>query len=146
MPSRSDASPPRTVLDIGTGTGILGIAAALLGAERVVGIDTDPVAVEVAGKNAELNGVGAAFRSESTLLQAMGEQFDLVVGNVIAEILTDLSGEIVSRCAAGGWIVLSGILHEKSGWVVDEYAKRGASLVREAVDGEWSALLLRKVT
>ncbi len=140
----SGPSSPRSALDIGTGTGILGIAAALLGAERVLGVDTDPVAVEVAGKNAVLNGVGAAFRAESTILSSIGEEFDLVLGNLIAEILVDLSDAIVARCAPGGRIVLSGILREKSGWVVEEYGKHGVSLVEEATDGEWSALLFRR--
>ncbi|MEW6719713.1 MAG: 50S ribosomal protein L11 methyltransferase [Thermodesulfobacteriota bacterium] len=135
---------PRRVLDIGTGTGILGIAAARLGAERVLGIDTDPVAVDVARMNSGLNGVGAAFRAEGTVLSAIGEEFDLVLANLIAEILIDLSNEIVARCVPDGWIVLSGILKEKSGWVAEEYRAHGASLVEEATDGQWSALLLRK--
>jgi ribosomal protein L11 methyltransferase len=137
-------SAPRTVLDIGTGTGILGIAAALLGAGRVLGIDTDPVAVEVAGKNAELNGVEAAFRVEGTSLPSVQEEFDLVLGNLIAEILVDLCETIVARCAPGGRIVLSGILTAKSGWVAEEYGKHGASVVEEKTDGEWAALLLRR--
>lgn len=137
-------APPRTVLDVGTGTGILGIAAALLGAERVLGIDTDPVAVEVAARNAEQNGVGTAFRAEGTALASVEGEFDLVFGNLIAEILVDLSAAVVARCAPGGRMILSGILTEKSGWVVEEFGTHGASLVEEATDGEWSALLLRK--
>ncbi len=140
---RGPASP-RTVLDIGTGTGILGIAAALLGAERVLGVDTDPVAVEVAARNAEMNGVGTAFRAEGTILAGIGGEFDLVIGNLIAEILVDLSAPLVARCAPGGSMILSGILTEKSGWVAEEFATNGASLVEEATDGEWSALLLRR--
>ncbi len=135
-------SSPRKVLDIGTGTGILGIAAARLGAERVIGIDTDPVAVEVAEKNAALNGVEAAFRSEGTVLSSIEGEFDLVLGNLIAEILVDLAGELVARCAPEGRLVLSGILTEKSGWVVEEYAGHGASLIEKATDGQWAALLL----
>jgi ribosomal protein L11 methyltransferase len=137
-------SPPRTVLDIGTGTGILGIAAACLGAKDVLGIDTDAVAVEVAGKNAAMNGVGAFFRSESTVLSSIGGDFDLVMGNLIAEILVDLAGDIVGRCAPEGRLVLSGILTEKSDWVVEEYAAHGAFLVEKAIDGQWAALLLGK--
>ncbi len=135
---------PRTVLDIGTGTGILGIAAARLGAERVLGIDTDPVAVEVAGKNAGLNGVSGVFRSEGTTLSAIGGEFDLVLANLIAEILVDLAAQILALCAPEGRLVLSGILKEKSGWVVEEYVKHGASLAEEATDGQWAALLLRR--
>jgi len=139
-----DPSSPRAVLDIGTGTGILGIAAARLGAERVLGIDTDPVAVDVARENARRNGVGPVFRAEGATLSSIREEFGLVFGNLIAEILVDLSEEISARCAPGGWIVLSGILKEKSAWVAQEYALRGVSLAGEAADGQWSALLLRK--
>ncbi len=136
--------PPRAVLDIGTGTGILGIAAARLGAESVLGVDTDPVAVEVAGKNADLNGVAGAFRSEGTTLAGIDGEFDLVLGNLIAEILTDMAADLVSRCAPGGHLVLSGILKEKAGWVVEEFAQQGATVVGEAEDGQWAALLLRR--
>jgi ribosomal protein L11 methyltransferase len=137
-------SPPRTVLDIGTGTGILGIAAARLGAERILAVDTDPVAVEVAEKNAGLNGVAGAFRSEGTSLAAIDGKFDLVLGNLIAEILIDLAGDLAARCVPGGHLVLSGILKEKTGWVVEEFARQGATLVEEATDGQWAALLLRR--
>lgn len=140
-----DLSPaPREVLDVGTGTGILGIAAARMGAARVLAIDTDPVAVEVAGKNAEGNGVAAAFRAETTPLSAVPGTFDLVLGNLIAEILIDLSPELVQRTSPGGHLVLSGILAEKSGWVTEEFGKNGASPLAETVDGQWSALLLRR--
>ncbi|MCL1926411.1 MAG: 50S ribosomal protein L11 methyltransferase [Syntrophorhabdaceae bacterium] len=140
----SDASPPRSVLDIGTGTGILGIAAAMLGAKQVLGIDTDSVAVEVAGKNAELNGVADVFRVEGTIFEAIHEKFDLVLGNLISEILIDLAELISARCAPGGRLVLSGIINEKSGSVVKEFSNHQMKLADETIDGEWTALLFRK--
>lgn len=136
--------PPRTVLDVGTGTGILGIAAARLGAESVLGIDTDPVAVEVAGKNAELNGVSVPFRAEGTSLSAIPGEHDLVLGNLIAEILVDLAADLVARCAPGGHLVLSGIVAEKADWVAGEFRRHGATRVSETVDGQWAAMLLRR--
>lgn len=136
--------PPREVLDVGTGTGILGIAAARLGATRILAIDTDPVVIDVATRNAEENGVADAFRAETTPLSAVPGTFDLILGNLIAEILIDMAPELLRRTAPGGHLVLSGILAEKSGWVVEEFAKNGASRVSEAVDGQWSALLLRR--
>jgi ribosomal protein L11 methyltransferase len=137
--------PPRTALDVGTGTGILGIAAVRLGAESVLGIDTDPVAVEVAGRNAELNGVAGPFRAEGTPLSDVRGVHDLVMGNLIAEILADLAADLVARCAPGGHLVVSGILAEKAGWVADEFRRHGATPVKEATDGPWAALLLRHV-
>jgi len=135
---------PRSVLDVGTGTGILGIAAAGMGASRVLGIDTDPVAVEVAGKNAALNGVEGIFRSEGVPLADIREEFDLVLGNLIAEILVDLAADLAARCAPGGHLVLSGILAEKAGGVADEFRRHGAEVVSEAADGQWAALLLQR--
>lgn len=135
---------PRTVLDVGTGTGILGIAAARLGAASVLGIDTDPVAVEVATRNAQQNGVAGVFRAEGTLLSAVRGKHDLVVGNLIAEILVDLAAQLAGRCAPAGHLVLSGILAEKSGWVSGEFRRHGATPVSEATDGPWAALLLRR--
>ncbi len=135
---------PRTVLDVGTGTGILGIAAARLGAERILAIDTDPVAVEVAEGNAAANGVAHGFRAECTPLPSIPGEFDLVCGNLIAEILIDLAIDLAARCARGGHLILSGILCEKAGWVVEEFAKYGTTLADKSVDGQWCALLLRR--
>ncbi len=135
---------PRTVLDIGTGTGILGIAAAMLGAERVLGIDVDPKAVETAGENGRINGVAGRFESAVTPLSRIEGTFDLVVGNVLAEILADLKDEVGARCAPGGALVLSGILAEKSDWVAQEYAEAGWVLAGRRQEGQWSALLLRR--
>ena len=136
--------PPRDALDVGTGTGILGIAAARLGAKRVLAVDTDPVAVDVAGKNAVENGVANVFRAATTPLSAIPGAFDLVLGNLIAEILIDMAPELLRRTAPGGHLVLSGILAEKSGWVVEEFVKNGASLLAESADGQWTALLFRR--
>ncbi len=136
--------PPRRVLDIGTGTGILGIAASKLGAACTLGIDTDPKAVEVAEENARINGVAERFAATFRPLSAAEGTFDLVLANILAEILIDLKGEIVSRCAPGGTVILSGILEEKGGWVEEEFRSEGARLVERKTDGQWTALILRR--
>ncbi len=136
--------PPRSVLDVGTGTGILGIAAAMLGAQRVVGIDVDPKAVETAAENARINGVAGRFEAAVTPLGRLDETFDLVAANVLAEILADLKHEVAARCAPGGAILLSGILSEKSEWVAQEYAEAGWRVDGRRDEGQWSALLLRR--
>ena len=136
--------PPRTALDVGTGTGILGIAAAMLGAYRVVGIDVDPRAVETAAQNARINGVAGRFEAAITPLGRLEETFDLVAANVLAEILADLKHEVIARCNPSGVIVLSGILAEKAEWVAREYAEAGWPLDGRRDDGQWSALLLRR--
>jgi ribosomal protein L11 methyltransferase len=112
----------------------------------VLGIDTDPVAVEAAGRNAEGNAVAGRFRAAETPLPEVPGEYDLVLGNLLAEILADLAGELVARCAPGGHLVLSGILSEKSGMVSEEFRRHGATQVSEAADGQWVALLRRRGT
>lgn len=136
--------PPRRVLDLGTGTGILGIAASRLGASCTLGIDTDPKAVEVAEENARINGVADRFAATFRPLSSAEGNFDLVLANILAEILIDLKGEIVSRCAPGALLILSGILEEKAGWVEEEFRSEGALPVGRKTDGQWAALLLRR--
>ncbi len=135
---------PRRVLDVGTGTGILGIAAARLGAIGVVGIDVDPKAVEVAGENARKNGVEDRFHAATSPLSSLEGPFDLVLANIIAEILVDMKQEITARVPPGGGVVLSGILVEKSEWVETEYEAAGCRLTGKKEDGQWTALRFRR--
>lgn len=140
-----DAMPQlRRMLDVGTGTGILGIAAIRLGADRALGIDTDPKAVEVAGENAKLNGVADRFEASFQPLSSFQGTYELIAANLIAEILIDMKKEIVARCSPGGFLVLSGILTEKCDWVEEEYRDEGARAVKCETDGQWAALLLRR--
>lgn len=136
--------PPARVLDFGTGTGILGIAAARLGAERTLGTDIDPKAVETANENARINGVADRFRAENTPLLSIRERFDLIVANILAEILVDLKREIAALCDPGGRLILSGILSEKEDWVAKEYAAERFSVESRTREGQWVALLLRR--
>ena len=138
------ASPPKRVLDFGTGTGILGIAAARLGAEDTLGTDIDPKAVETAGENARINGVADRFRAENIPLLSIRERFDLIVANILAEILVDLKREISALCTPDGRLLLSGILSEKGDWVLQEYATERFFPEERIEDGQWTALLLRR--
>lgn len=135
---------PLRVLDVGTGTGILGIAAAKLGAAAVLGIDNDPLAVEVCAENASVNAVGSAFRAETTPVEKVEGAYDLVIANIIAEILIDMKRTLASRLAPGGRMLLSGILDEKAGWVREEFETEGLRLLEERRAGQWAALLLSR--
>ena len=133
---------PRRVLDFGTGTGILGIAAARLGAEETLGTDIDPKAVETANENARINGVSDRFRAKNIPLPSIRQRFDLIAANILAEILVDRKREIASLCTPEGHLILSGILSEKGDWVVREYATERFVLEDRIEDGQWTALLL----
>lgn len=143
-----ERAPPVALLDVGCGSGILCIAAALLGTERALGVDIDPVAVEVATENAGLNGVGGAASFESTPVAELEGLFPLVVANMLAPILLRIGAHLLPRVARGGRLVLSGLLDHEAERVLAAFAGWGGELLErhEGLDdgGEtWVALVLR---
>ena len=107
------------VLDYGCGSGILAIAAAKLGAGRVDAVDIDPQAVRTCRANAAAN--AAAVRA-SPPEEIGSERYDIVVANILSQPLIVLAPALAARTAAGGWLVLSGILDSQAGEVVEAYA------------------------
>ncbi len=107
-----------TVLDVGCGTGVLGIAALLLGAGSVMAIDVDPVAVEATAVAARSNGVADRLVVDSAPLAEVPGTFDLVLANLLAPILEDLGADLAARVAPGGAIVVGGLLAEQVDRVV----------------------------
>lgn len=127
-------------LDLGTGSGILGIGCAKLGASGV-GIDNDPVAIENAEENIRINGVADKMRLVLGSIDTAGEAvFDLVVANILAEPLIQLAPEIQARIAPGGVLVLSGILAIQADQVAAAYEALGMPAPEIRVSGEWAAL------
>jgi ribosomal protein L11 methyltransferase len=110
--------PGASVLDVGTGSGILAIAAKKLGAGATVGTDNDPVALRVARENAEVNGVAFDVRAEIP----EGATFDLVLANILANTLCDLAPGLSRAVAPGGRLLLSGILETQAAEVEAAYA------------------------
>lgn len=115
----------KTVLDVGTGTGILAILAKHYGAERAIGIDTDREALRVARENANQNGVYVEV-SDQDLSQVEG-QFDIVVANIIDGILVRIQDELFERVKPGGKLIVSGILVER-----EEHFNSGFHLPKRA--------------
>jgi len=128
--------PGMSVLDYGCGSDILAIAAARLGATRVVGVDIDPQAVGAAINNAEANGVDARFQDAAHELSG---QFDLVVANILANPLQVLAPAICAHLRPGGRLALSGILVEQVDELIAAYAPHLPLTLADSRDG-WVCL------
>lgn len=138
-----DAMPAGVrVLDVGCGSGILAVAAVLLGASSALAVDEDPDAVEVCAENAAVNGCEAKIVAATTDVSDLEERFPFVVANIEARVLVPLAPAIAARVDAGGQLVLSGILRGQEDDVVGAYP--GFTLVETTRDGEWVALTLRR--
>nr|WP_295737083.1 50S ribosomal protein L11 methyltransferase [uncultured Acidocella sp.] len=140
---------PRRILDLGTGSGILAIAAAKLLNQKVLATDIDPRAARVAAENAKLNGVQGLVGA----IQADGWQdpritkaapFDLVFANILARPLCAMAHQLAAHLAPGGVAILAGLLNTQVNWVLSCHRRAGLKLERRLVDGAWSILTLRK--
>lgn len=132
------------VVDCGTGTGILGIAAKKLGAKEVIMTDIDEVAVAAAKHNVEINNESAFYQVFNTnLLTGVEIVGDVVVANITADVLKILSQTIKGYVKKNGLIILSGILKDRLDEVVDHYCKLGFTFLESSVMGEWAAVCLK---
>jgi len=132
-----------SVLDLGCGSGILAIAAAKLGAKRVLGIDNDPEAVNAAHENAEMNGV--QDRIEVRLGEgppSAAAVFDLVVANILAEPLAEMAATLTSCVKPTGVLVLSGIESKRRRLVETAYGHQGWRVTRHIERAGWVSLAL----
>ena len=136
--------PGDTVVDVGCGSGILGIAALLMGAGFAYMTDIDYVAVQSAAHNAALNGVdGRAKIALSDLLEDADVRGQVMTANITADILCRLAGSIPKNLCPGGALILSGIIAPKLAQVIAAYEGVGLHLVKQLQRGEWYALAFR---
>ena len=133
------AHPDCTVLDVGTGSGVLAFVAALGGAGRVTGIDVDPAAVEAARHNAQLNGISVSF-SEANL-ESLDNTFALVVANIETSTLLALAPALARRTRES--LVLSGILEEQAGAIGAAFSACGLGVCERECEDGWVLLTLR---
>ncbi|MGQ9711932.1 MAG: 50S ribosomal protein L11 methyltransferase [Desulfotomaculales bacterium] len=133
--------PGMRVCDVGTGSGVLAIAAALLGAGRVQAVDNDPTAVRVARKNVEANGLaGKVDVRQGYLLDAIEGPLDLVVANITADVVWRLVPAAARVLAPGGVFIAGGIIRDRMPEVVEAVAGAGWRRLRTEERGEWAML------
>jgi ribosomal protein L11 methyltransferase len=109
-----DRAQPRAALDVGTGSGVLALATKLMGAERIVAIDVDEVALDNARDNAVLNAVPRAIRFSAIPLSSVRGRFDLITANILSAVLIEMAPELARKLAAGGTLILGGILSREA--------------------------------
>ena len=134
--------PGASVLDVGTGSGLLAIAARKLGAGRVAANDNDPVAVAVAAENAARNDVSLELSGDPPA--AIPGTFDLVVANILANVLVELAPDLERRTAPGGEVVLAGVLVPQEDEVRAAFVARGLEPLPGERHGEWALLRFGK--
>ena len=138
-------TPDAQVLDVGCGSGILSVAALLLGAKHATGVDIDALAVKTAVENAARNGVGDRFTGiHGSLTEKVSGQFDVVVANIVADVVIELTRDVTKCVKPGGVKLMSGIIDDREPDVLRALAGRFAVFNRRE-DRGWVALAARAV-
>ena len=134
-------TPQSVCIDVGCGSGILGISAIKLGAKFAYLTDIDTVAVKSARHNCALNGVDKSVQvAHSDLLDESSVKGDIMLANITADVLERLAPSIPKNLKAGGALILSGIIDQKLQGVINAYAAQGLTLKEKVKKGEWNAL------
>ena len=140
---------PARILDLGTGSGILAMAAASLLHARVLAVDIEPWSVRVAAQNAAMNGLrnrldcryGNGWRTRAI---RVGGRYDLVFANILARPLCLMAKALAARMAPGGTVILAGLLDSQARMVLAAHRRQGLVLERKLVEGYWATLILRR--
>ncbi|MBE0449805.1 MAG: 50S ribosomal protein L11 methyltransferase [Clostridia bacterium] len=134
-----------TIVDVGCGSGILSIAAGLLGAKAVIGVDIDPVAVKTAAQNVELNHLkDITDIRQGDLISVITEKSEMVVANIIAEVIIELVDDIDSILKPEALFIASGIILSKIESVKNKLEISGFSIVEIVEKGDWAVVVSRK--
>jgi ribosomal protein L11 methyltransferase len=137
-------TPDSVCIDVGCGSGILGISAIKLGAQKAYLTDIDPIAVESALHNSKLNEVAEkTVVAHSNLLEDTDVQGDIMMANITGEVLKMLAPSIPKNLKESGVLILSGIIENRLEMVKEAYQAVGMQVVLERRKGEWFALVLK---
>ncbi len=134
-----------SVIDVGTGSGVLSIGAALLGASRVHALDLDEVAVEAAKENISLNKVDTIIEvTHGNLLDSIKEPASIIVANILAEVIMTFSQDAYSILPEDGLFIVSGIIAQKRDLVKDDLQSKGFEIVESVLMEDWVAIIAAK--
>ncbi len=135
-----------SIVDVGTGSGVLSIAAALLEAKEVKALDLDAVAVEAARQNISLNHVDEIVMVEQNdLLNGITEQADIIVANILAEVIISFSDDAARAVKKGGYFIASGIIEQKTDVVKAALQKAGFTVEETIRMEDWAAFIARRL-
>ncbi len=150
---RKHVTPDTQILDVGCGSGILGMLALKFGAKHSVGTDLDPCAIDATYENMEVNGIskdqyevmiGNIIDDKAVQDKVGYECYDIVVANILADVLVGLTPVIVNQLKKGGVYITSGIIDEKEETVVEAVKKAGLEVLEVTYQGEWVSVTARK--
>lgn len=133
------------VVDVGTGSGVLSIGAAMLGAKKVHALDLDEVAVIAAKENIALNKMEDIIEvTQGNLLDSVDTEPQLIIANILAEVIVTFSEDAANRLAEGGLFIVSGIIEEKRDFVRDDLMAKGFEVIESVLMEDWVALVAKK--
>ena len=150
---RKHVTPETEILDVGCGSGILGMLALKFGAKHSVGTDLDPCAIDATYENMEVNGIskdqyevmiGNIIDDKEVQDKVGYECYDIVVANILADVLVELTPVIVNQLKKGGIYITSGIIDDKEETVVEAVKKAGLEVLEVTYQGEWVSVTARK--
>lgn len=150
---KKHVEPGSMILDVGCGSGILGMLALKFGAEYSVGTDLDPCAIEATHENMEVNGIrpdqyevmiGNIIDDKEVQDKVGYEKYDIVAANILADVLVGLTPVIVNQLKKGGIYITSGIIDDKEQTVVEAVEKAGLEVLEVTYQGEWVSVTARK--
>jgi len=140
MERYADKTGKDRFLDLGTGTGLLAIAAVKLGYRNVIAVDTDPLSIEAVARNKELNHVSDIELIQGSIADVHGT-FDVIAANILSGVLVQLAPDIVSCLSPSGIVILSGILAEQADEVIMAYEQSGMTILELLPDGKWVSIV-----